>query len=294
MDKTAVYRKCFLIRCLEEMVEVEFEKGGMRGTTHGCMGQEIIPVLLMELIDREHDYITGTHRSHGQVLSYTNDPYGLISEMMGKKDGFNMGMGGSQHIKTGHYITNGVTGGMACVAVGMALSIKKRGQKGIVAAFLGDGGFNEGYVQECLNLSQVMKVPVLFICENNQYAMSTRTADYSAGAMLDRVSALGMAAAVTDYRDLTCLEDSVNKAYDFVKTERSPYFLEISAFRLCGHSKSDPRDYMTDREKQEYEALDPVQRIRKELPAGTAEEIEEETQRYLEHVFAKARMCGEL
>lgn len=289
-----IYEECYRIRTFEKKVEQEFEKGKMRGTTHGCIGQEIIPVLVMQNIDRNVDYITGTHRCHGQVLAYTKDTYRLACEMMGKADGFNHGMGGSQHIKTGHYITNGITGGMAAIGAGMAFSLKKRASKGIVISFLGDGGFQEGYVQETLNLAKTYEAPILYVMENNRYAMSTRTADYTAGSMKQKIEAFDMAYASADAGDIDALETAVKDAYRYVKEERKPLFLEIFTFRLCGHSKSDAREYMSEEEKQQDIKKDPLKRLRERLEETAAWELEQKVLRELEEVFERAAKAEEM
>lgn len=293
MNVEEIYEQCYMIRAFERKVEKEFEKGAMRGTTHGCIGQELIPVLVMANIDREHDYITGTHRCHGQVLSYTKDPYRLACEMMGKSDGFNCGMGGSQHIRTGHYITNGVTGGMASVGAGMALSLKKNHRKGLVVSFLGDGGFQEGYVQETLNMAQVYQVPILYVLENNRYAMSTPTKEYTAGTVKSRVSALGMGYGFADARDVEGLSEAVQKAFGYVRQEEKPYFLEVSTFRLCGHSKSDTRAYMTEEEKAKDAAEDPLIKLRAQLSKEQTQAIDSKINAWIEDAFLKAENTGE-
>ena len=180
-------KQMFLIRAFEEKVEDYFNQGLMRGTTHGSIGQELVPTALMQLLDRESDYIFATHRCHGYYLAYTEDPYTLASEMMGKKDGPVFGAGGSQHIRRDNFYTNGITGGMVPEAVGVALGLQRHKKTGIAVAVMGDGGFNEGYVQEGLNLAAVYQVPVLFVLENNRYAMSTRSSAYTAGSIKERV-----------------------------------------------------------------------------------------------------------
>lgn len=289
-----LYKECYTIRCFEERVEKEFEKGKMRGTTHGCVGQEIIPVLTMSFINRNTDYITGTHRCHGQVLAYTRNLYGLACEMMGKKDGFNCGMGGSQHIKTDHFITNGVTGGMVTIGTGMALSLIKNGKKGVVVSFLGDGGFQEGYVQESLNLAQVYGVPILYILENNRYAMSTPTAEYTAGSIRERVQALHMAYAAADVREIEELSDKMERAFRFVREEQRPFFLEVSTFRLCGHSKSDNREYISDSEQKSDQMEDPIVKLRAKLEDSLAVQIEEAVEKKIDDVFCRTEAARQI
>lgn len=293
MNIEKIYEQCFMIRAFERKAEKEFEKGAMRGTTHGCIGQELIPVLVMACIDRENDSITGTHRCHGQVLSYTGDPYRLACEMMGKSDGFNSGMGGSQHIRTGRYITNGVTGGMAAIGTGMAFSLKQNHKKGLVVSFLGDGGFQEGYVQEALNMAQVYQAPILYVLENNRYAMSTPTAAYTAGNIKDRIAALGMAYGSADAREPEGLSQAVHHAFAHVRQTGAPYFLDISTFRLCGHSKSDSRAYMTEEEKARDAADDPVAKLRALLSESKALAIESKMAACIEEAFSRAQNAGE-
>ena len=293
MNIEEVYEQCCMIRTFEKKTEKEFEKGVMRGTTHGCIGQELIPVLVMGCIDKEHDYITGTHRCHGQVLSYTGDPYRLACEMMGRSDGFNCGMGGSQHISVGNYITNGVTGGMAAVGAGMALSIKKARKEGLVVSFLGDGGFQEGYVQETLNMAQAYQIPILYVLENNRYAMSTPTASYTAGSMKDRILALGMAYGFADARDPESLSQAICSAFSHVRAEGEPYFLDVSTFRLCGHSKSDDRAYMTEAETEKDVADDPVAKLRAQLQEEHAQAIDNRISARIEDAFSRAKNAGE-
>ena len=293
MDFGSIYEESFLIRAFEKKVEKEFEQGRMRGTTHGCIGQEIIPVLVMNVIDKEKDYVTGTHRCHGQVLAYTKDPYRLFCEIMGKADGYNCGMGGSQHIKTGKYITNGVTGGMAAVGVGMALSLKKRKKEGVVISFLGDGGFQEGYVGETMNMAGVYDVPVLYILENNHYAMSTPSASYTAGTVKRRVEAMDIKYYYADTRELEKLSDTIEEGYLFVKNNRKPAFIEINTFRLCGHSKSDDRAYMSEEEKEENLLSDPLKGLRCHIGEESAAEIERKLEAVVDEAFAQANENAE-
>lgn len=293
MNYLDIYKQCMQIRLFEKKVESEFSLGRMRGTTHGCVGQEIIPVLIMNHIDRENDYITGTHRCHGQVLAYSNDPYRLACEMMGKKDGFVNGLGGSQHIKTGNYITNGITGGMVTVGVGIAMGKRKKDDPGIVISFLGDGGFNEGYVQESLNLASHFELPILFVCENNGYAMSTPTALFSAGEYGERVKSHAIEYKKTSTIDPSVLEKDVVDALNYVRQERVPYFLDVKTARLCGHSKSDAMDYMSDDEKRKNQSEDPIIWLERKLSENDVQEVKVNISNEIEDVFERANMCCE-
>ena len=293
MNYLDTYRQCIQIRLFEKRVEKEFGLGHMRGTTHGCIGQEIIPVLVMNEIDRAKDYITGTHRCHGQVLSYSKNPYKLACEMMGRKDGFVNGLGGSQHIKTDKYITNGITGGMVSVGAGIAMGIRKKKDAGIVISFLGDGGFNEGYVQESLNLSSHFELPILFICENNGYAMSTPTTLFSAGDYRERVNSLNIEYNRTNTANPIKLEEDIVKAFVFVRNNKKPYFIDIHTARLCGHSKSDPMDYMSEEEKNKNISEDPLLWLEKRLSSDDIHEVTNRVICELDDVFERAGKCEE-
>lgn len=295
MDYEKIYKKCCLIRTFEKTVEKNFEHGKMRGTTHGCVGQEIIPVLAMEYINGETDYITGTHRCHGQVLAYTKDPYRLACEMMGKEDGFNCGMGGSQHIKVEHYLTNGVTGGMAAIGSGMALSLKKRSKDGIVLSFLGDGGFQEGYVAESMGIASVMEAPILYIIENNHYAMSTPTARYAAGNFEDRIGALNIKSYNVKATEIDNLNKTFSAAIEYVRTEKKPAGIVVDTFRLCGHSKSDDMAYMSEEERKSNLENDPLRVLENKIgDADTVERIKNEVSILIQNAFEQAEQCAQI
>lgn len=288
-----LYEKCYRIRRFERQVEKEFENGTMRGTTHGCIGQEIIPVLVMDKINKDIDYVVGTHRCHGQVLAYTNNSYKLVCEMMGKKDGYVGGIGGSQHIKTGHFLTNGITGGMAVIGMGIAMGIKKTNSEGVVVSFLGDGGFNEGYVQEALNLASLYKVPILFICENNHYAMSTPTERYSSGTVEQRVSALNIKYLNASTTEIDNLQKLIDEAYNFTLCERQPCFLNVETARLCGHSKSDKMEYMSEEEKEYNILQDPIVQLEKKLTQEERNQIQKKIDKEIIDAFERAKQCVE-
>lgn len=294
MNYEKVYTNCFRIRAFEKRVEKEFTEGKMRGTTHGCVGQEIIPVFAMEFVDRDNDYITGTHRCHGQVLAYTEDAYRLACEMMGRKDGFVCGRGGSQHIKVDNYITNGITGGMVSIGTGIAMAIKKEQKKGIVVSFLGDGGFNEGYVQESFNLASANSVPILYICENNKYAMSTQTNEYSAGSFEERIKALGIRYEALDTAEPDVMYDVMKNAFVYVNEKKKPCFLDVHTARLCGHSKSDSMEYKR-KEEIEYEKThDPLIWLEKKLGTEKVEDIRKDINNEIDKAFLRAVECEEI
>ncbi len=294
MNVEKIYKECYRIRSFEKKVEQEFSNGKLRGTTHGCIGQEIIPVLAMEFINKETDYVVGTHRCHGQVLAYTGDTYRLACEMMGRKDGFVKGIGGSQHIKVDKYLTNGITGGMVTVGTGIALGIKKTAEDAIVTSFFGDGGFNEGYVQESLNLAASLELPILYICENNHYAMSTPTVKYSAPDFGTRVTSLGMYYIMSDTAEPQKLCNDMEEAFSYVRKFRKPCVIDVHTARLCGHSKSDSMEYMSNEEKQKNIENDPIAWLERNIQNSARLSIQQQIAKEINDAFDKAYICEEI
>lgn len=285
---TQIAEQMALIRAFEEKVEESFGRGLMRGTTHGSTGQEAVPPVLMALLNRDIDYVFATHRCHGYYIAYRGDVYSLAAEMMGRADGPVRGAGGSQHLRWKNFYTNGITGGMAPEAVGVALGLKRRGSGGISVAVLGDGGFNEGYVQESLNLAAVYRVPVLFLLENNRYAMSTRSADYTAGSIEERVRSYHIPCFRAKTADINGLLDTMERAVGRVREGQEPVFLEVETFRLCGHSKSDDCSYMEEEERQRHREEDPLRHLE------NSEELLRQARKTVADAFARAEQSEEI
>jgi TPP-dependent pyruvate/acetoin dehydrogenase alpha subunit len=282
-----------IIRCFEKKLDECFAKGLLRGTMHGAVGQELSAAILMRNIKKEEDYVFATHRCHGYFLAYSEDPFLLAGEMMGKKSGPVMGAGGSQHIRYRNFFTNGITGGMAPIAVGVALRQKRKG-RGITVSVLGDGGFNEGYVQEAFNLAAIYSVPVLFVLENNRYAMSTPSAQYTAGTIKERVYSYGIEYHLLDTNDMEKFNKSIKSHIRTVRQKSVPVFLEIPTFRLCGHSKNDTCAYMDQEERQYHEKNDPLKLALEQQSPLKAQELMDYAQKIVDEAFRKAEIEEEI
>ena len=191
MDSLEIFKKIILIREFERKLDFLFKQGLVKGTAHFCIGQEFIPVIVSQYLTAQ-DTVTSTHRGHGHAIAKGLDAKKLLAEMLGKKEGYNSGKGGSQHISSAEnsFIANAVSGGMIPVAAGIAFANKYNNTRNITVAYLGDGAVNEGSVQETLNLAKVMKLPILFVCENNQYAMSTPMKKSHAAEICSRIRGL--------------------------------------------------------------------------------------------------------
>ena len=255
------YYQSLLIRKFEKKVEELFEEGELFGTTHGYIGQEIIAVSLLDKIDINKDSVTGTHRSHGHYLALFEDVESLFGELMGRKNGVVEGKGGSQHLHQKNFYTNGITGGMIPVATGIALSNKLNNSSAIVVSFLGDGAMNEGYVFEAMNFSSVKKLPILFVLENNQYAMSTSYKEVSAGNFIDRMKALDIKTYECETTNLREIETISDKAINFVKNNNKPAFINFKTYRFCGHSKSDKCEYRNSEEESYWKKRDILKQL---------------------------------
>lgn len=288
MDKLEMYRRMLLIRKSEERIEELFSYGKLRGTTHGSRGQEAVAVGLLSNIDCNKDYITGSHRSHGHYFALNPDPYPFFAELMGKESGLVGGRGGSQHIAYRNFITNGITGGMVPVAVGLAFAQKTLTNDSICICIFGDGAFNEGYVMEAMNLASAFNLPIIFAMENNYFAMSTAFSYSNKGNVKQRVEGLGL-----PYYHIKA--DDVVKVYEFceekvgeVRKERFPLFIEFETFRFSGHSKSDNREYIPRELDKHWEIHDPLLALEKCLDEKSVAKIHYEINNTIEEAIERA------
>jgi acetoin:2,6-dichlorophenolindophenol oxidoreductase subunit alpha len=272
--KEEIYEKLLLIRKTELKIESLFRSGVLRGTTHGCIGQESIPVALSEYINLDNDYLTGGHRSHGYAIAFTNSPVLLLGELMGKKCGFESGMGGSQHIHYKNLYTNGITGGMVPVCAGLAFALKQKSDNGIAVACLGDGSMNEGYVLETLNLSCILSLPILFVLENNGFAMSTSVEYATFQHFSNRIIGFGLRYSFCIANDYDNLKTKIGEEVNFVRLNRKPAFIEIETHRFSGHSKSDKREYISKERESFWLKNDCISKVANELSPEVVDSIE--------------------
>jgi TPP-dependent pyruvate/acetoin dehydrogenase alpha subunit len=294
MDAIKFGKTMLLIRKFEEKVEEYFSKGILRGTTHGSIGQELIASVVMDFADIENDYIFATHRGHGYFLAYSQNPFLLASEMMGKMTGPVFGAGGSQHIKYKNFFTNGITGGMASIAVGTAFQLKRQKKSGIAICILGDGGFNEGYVQEAFNLSSIWNVPILFILENNKYAMSTRSSDFTAGTIEERIKSYHILYNFLSTSNVEDFYHGIRQSVEFTRRNNLPCFVEVDTFRFCGHSKSDECAYINIDEKNQYISNDPLYIVLEKISSNDKMKIIADVEQIINEAFLNAERSQEL
>ncbi|MBF0523101.1 MAG: thiamine pyrophosphate-dependent dehydrogenase E1 component subunit alpha [Candidatus Omnitrophica bacterium] len=282
--KLNLYSKMFLIRSFEKRLFDLFKKGKLFGTTHGCIGQEAVAVSVVSTLPKDTIYFSN-HRCHGHFLAYSDRPDLLLAELMGKKGGVCAGRGGSQHLCYKDFFTNGVQGGIVPVATGIALAEKLKKSGRTVCVFIGDGTLGQGVVYESMNMASLWSLPILFVLENNQYAMSTFVRNAVAGSITARAEAFGIRSWDIVTSDVFAMCQTVQKACDYIAEEPRPGFLAFETYRFCGHSKSDECHYRTAAEVQTWAEKDAFEILQTSIKdKGKRELIEQQCLNRLEEV----------
>jgi TPP-dependent pyruvate/acetoin dehydrogenase alpha subunit len=272
------------IRRFEEKAIELFEKGLIRGNVHPCIGQEAVSVGVCTALRRD-DYMTSTHRGHGNCLAKGADPRFMMAELLGRKTGYCKGKGGSMHIADfdgGNLGANGIVGGGFPIATGAGIGIQNRKTDQVVVCFFGDGAANQGTFHESLNLAALWKLPVLYVCENNQYALSTPLHE-SVGLpeLSERGRAYGIPGVRVDGNDVLEIFARAGEAVLRARAGEGPTLLDCLTYRFFGHFTGDPGRGITYRSKAEMDKWlqrCPIARLRRHLlegAAATAEELQE-------------------
>ena len=292
-------RKMYEIRYFEQKADELFALGKVHGTMHLSIGEEAVAVGAISAI-RPDDYILSTHRGHGHCIAKGADIKLMMAEFLGKETGYCRGRGGSMHIadvERGNLGATGVVGGGIPIAMGVGLSIKMRGTDQVVLGFFGDGAANLGAFHESLNMAAIWDLPVVYICENNQYAMSMSVKRaFRIENIADRAAAYGMPGVVVDGNDVLAVYQAVAEAVRRARSGQGPTLIEAKTYRWKGHSKSDQERYRTREEVEAWKERCPIKRFRAKLIAEgvireeEAERIEMEAKRTIEEAleFAEA------
>jgi len=261
-------RKMQLIRRFEEGAEESYMRGLIHGTMHLSIGQEASAMGICLPLTIE-DQITSTHRGHGHCIAKGADVSRMFAEFFGKTTGYCRGRGGSMHIadvSTGNLGANGIVGGGIPIAVGAALTAKRLKTGKVVVSFFGDGANNEGAFHEALNMASIWKLPVIFVCENNGYGMSTSVERATAVANIaDRAVAYAMPGVIVDGNNLSEVAEAMTAAVDRARRGDGPTLIESKTYRWRGHSKSDRNRYRTKEEIDEWMGRDPIVRFEREM-----------------------------
>ena len=271
-------RKMHLIRQFEEGAEESYMRGLIHGTMHLSIGQEASAMGFCLPLTND-DQITSTHRGHGHCIAKGADVGKMFAEFFGKTTGYCRGRGGSMHIAdvtTGNLGANGIVGGGIPIAVGAALTAKRLKNGKVVVSFFGDGANNEGAFHEALNMASIWKLPVIFVCENNGYGMSTSVERATAVPNIaDRAAAYAMPGVIVDGNNLSEVAEAMHAAVERARRGDGPTLIESKTYRWRGHSKSDRNRYRTRDEIEDWMSRDPILRLEQEmLEFGVVEQAE--------------------
>ena len=271
-------RQMHLIRLFEEGAEQAYMRGLVHGTMHLSIGQEASAVGVGMMLE-SGDYITSTHRGHGHCIAKGADPKFMFAEFFGKDNGYCRGRGGSMHIAdvaSGNLGANGIVGGGLPIAVGAALALKQTKKPNVVICFFGDGANNEGAFHESLNMAAIWKLPVVFVCENNKYGMSTSTERSTAVKNVSqRAQSYDFPGVTVNGNDFAEVATAAGAAIERARRGEGPTLLECMTYRHRGHSKSDRNRYRTKEEIDSWIARDPIQLFQANLLAhGLIQESE--------------------
>lgn len=257
-------RKMLEIRRFEEKVDELFKANLMWGTCHLYIGEEATAVGACAAIE-EKDYITSTHRGHGHCIAKGGDLNKMMAELLGKETGYCRGRGGSMHIadvESGNLGANGVVGGGIPIATGAALSSKMKKDGRVTLCFFGDGASNQGVFHESLNLASIWKLPVVYICENNQYGMSVPVQKASAVVdIAEKSRAYNIPGEIVDGNDVLSVYAVVKKAVERARKGEGPSLIECKTYRWMGHSKSDANVYRSKEEIKSWKEKCPIRRF---------------------------------
>jgi pyruvate dehydrogenase E1 component alpha subunit len=275
----ALMRQMLLIRRFEEKSAELYSAGKIRGFLHLYIGEEAVGVGAMQALGPE-DAVVATYRDHGHALARGLDPGALMAEMYGKANGCSRGRGGSMHffdVDRRFYGGYAIVGGGLPVAVGLALADKLQGRERATACFFGEGAVAEGEFHESLNLAALWRLPVLFLCENNLYAMGTAL-ERSESVMDIRLKAQSYAipAEAVDGMDVLAVEQAVRAAAEIVRGG-APYLLELRTYRFRAHSMADPELYRAKEEVERWRERDPISLFAERLALTEEERAELET-----------------
>ncbi len=296
------YQDMLLIRRFEERAGQLYGMGLIGGFCHLYIGQEAIAVGMQSIQQKGDQIITG-YRDHGHMLAAGMDPKEVMAELTGRAGGSSRGKGGSMHmfdIETGFYGGHGIVGAQVALGTGLALANSYKGNGNVSYAYMGDGAANQGQVYESFNMAQLWKLPVVYVVENNQYAMGTSVErSASETAFHKRGVSFRIPGEEVDGMDIVAVREAGARATEHARSGQGPYILEMKTYRYRGHSMSDPAKYRTKEEVDEVkQTRDPIDHIKERLAkAGVTEDdlkgIDAEVKRIVAEAAEFARTSPE-
>ena len=266
-----IYRLIKRIRLFEERLAVLFKEGKVYGTAHPCIGQEGSAVGALYDLEVD-DFVTGTHRSHGHCIAKGADVARMMLELLGREGGYCAGKGGSMHIADldrNMLGCNGLTAAGLPHAAGAVMAANLRGERRVAVGFLGDGAANQGVLYETLNLVGIWKIPLIVVCENNQYALSTPFGEtHSTVDIAEKAAGFGIPSEVVDGMNVHAVRAAVVRAIERGRAGEGPSFIECKTYRYLGHSLRNDRPLRTEEEMSAWKARDPLTAMRRDLVDG--------------------------
>lgn len=271
------YYDMLLIRRFEEKAGQLYGMGLIGGFCHLYIGQEAV-VTGITSVQEKQDSVVTSYRDHAHMLACEMDPKGIMAELTGRIDGYSRGKGGSMHMfsrEKNFFGGHGIVGAGTAIGTGLGFAHKYKGDNGVAIAYMGDGASNQGQVAECYNMAALWDLPVLFVIENNQYAMGTGAERHAAGQLYRRGEGYGLPGEQVDGMDVFAVQAAARQALDYVRGGSGAYILEMMTYRYRGHSMSDPAKYRT---KEEVSSMkderDPITRVKNMLQERGIEEGE--------------------
>lgn len=263
------YREMLLIRRFEEKAGQLYGMGLIGGFCHLYIGEEAVVTGTLKAV-KEGDQIITSYRDHGHMLASGMNPRGVMAELMGRKDGFSKGKGGSMHMfskEKNFYGGHGIVGAQVPIGTGLAFSNKYLGKDNVTLVYFGDGAANQGQVYESFNMAQLWKLPVIYIVENNQYAMGTAVARASAETDFSRRGlSFEIPGIIVDGMDVRAVKAAADEAIAWARSGKGPIILDMQTYRYRGHSMSDPDKYRSKEEVQKVKAeYDPIDQVKKRV-----------------------------
>jgi len=268
-EKRALFKMMVMVRAFEEKAAELFQQNLIPGFIHLSVGEEASCTGTCSVL-RADDYVASTHRGHGHMLAKGADPNKMFAELFGRATGYCKGKGGSMHIadfSVGIIGANGIVGGGFPIIVGAGLSIKLRKSDQVAVVFFGDGAANRGTFHEACNMSAILNLPIIFVCENNRYAATT-SVEYAlaGGSVADRAKAYGIPGYVADGNDVLDVRDVVGKAVTRARKGKGPSIVENMTYRYRGHHEGDPQKYRSTEEVERFrKTADPIERYKRQL-----------------------------
>ncbi len=272
-----LYRDMLLIRRFEEKAGQLYGMGFIGGFCHLYIGQEAV-VTGITTMQEPQDTVVTSYRDHAHMLACGMEPRGIMAELTGRASGYSRGKGGSMHMfsrEEGFFGGHGIVGASTSIGTGLGFAHKYKKDKGVAAAYMGDGAANQGQVAECYNMAALWELPVLFVIENNQYGMGTSVDRAAAGKLYKRGEGYGIPGEQVDGMDVFEVQKAAKQALDYIRSGNGPYILEVMTYRYRGHSMSDPAKYRTKEEVSSFkEERDPITHVKEALLKAKVSEDE--------------------